>query len=191
MGTKRASLVQQRQSPLRDRYRSVPAEAWITDSAQTVNACGGDPFHGTVVPANGGDASLRFGIHRAVGGFHDYPNPGDLLSAALAACFDSTLRILADHLGIRLESLEVKVDGECDVRGCLLVERDVPLGFQRMRCRVWLQPEDEIDQEALNMLVAATENSCVVLQTLRNGVTVQTEIEAGSAVAADAAAANS
>ena len=189
MGAKRASLVQQRQSPLRDRYRSVPAEAWISDGAQTVNACDGDPFHGAVVPANGGDASLRFGIHRAVGGFHDYPNPGDILSAALAACFDSTLRMLADHLGIRLESLEVRVDAECDVRGCLLVERAVPVGFQSMRCRVRLQPKDDVDEETVQMLVAAAEKSCVVMQTLRNGVTVQAQIEAGNAVAAVAAAA--
>src|SRR5689334_20963166 len=77
MSTKRASLVQKRQAPLRDRYRTVPAEAWITDRAHTVNAYDEDPFHGAVVPANGGDAALRFGIHRAIGGFHDYPNPGD------------------------------------------------------------------------------------------------------------------
>ena len=51
------------------------------------------------------------------------------------ACFDSTLRMIDEHLGLRLESLEVKVDAECDVRGCLLVERTVPVGFQRMRCR--------------------------------------------------------
>jgi uncharacterized OsmC-like protein len=189
MGTQRASLVQQRQSPLRDRYRSVPAEARITDGAQTVNACGEDPFHGAVVPANGGDASLRFGIHRAVGGFHDYPNPGDLLSAALAACFDSTLRMLADHLGIRLESVEVRVDAECDVRGCLLVERAVPVGFQLMRCRVRLRPKDDVDEETIQMLVAAAEKSCVVMQTLRNGVAVQTRIDAGSAAASDTTAA--
>jgi uncharacterized OsmC-like protein len=189
MGTKKAGLVQQRQSPLRDRYRSVPADARITDSAQTVDACGGDPFHGAVVPANGGDASLSFGIHRAVGGFHDFPNPGDLLSAALAACFDSTLRMLADHLGIRLESLEVNVEGECDVRGCLLVERNVPVGFQQMRCRVRLQPKDDVNEETMQMLVAAAEKSCVVLQTLRNGVTVETQIELRDPVAEDTAAA--
>jgi uncharacterized OsmC-like protein len=180
MSTKRTSLVHQRQSPLRDRYRSVPDEARITDGAQTVNACDGDPFHGAVVPANGSGTSMQFGIHRAVGGFHDYPNPGDLLSAALAACFDSTLRMLADHLGIRLAFLEVKVDAECDVRGCLLVEPSVPVGFQRMHCRVRLQPEDDVKEEAIQMLVAAAEKSCVVLQTLRNGVTVQTRIEADS-----------
>lgn len=188
MGTKRASLVQQRQSPLRDRYRSDPAEARIIDSAQTVNACGGDPFHGVVVPANGADAPLCFGIHRAVGGFQDHPNPGDLLSAALAACFDSTLRILAEHLGIRLTSLEVKVDAECDVRGCLLVDPAVPVGFQRMLCRVRLQ-SDDADDEKLQMLVAAAENSCVVFQTLRNGVTVQAQLEEGDNARASPAAA--
>lgn len=43
-------------------------------------------MHAATGPANSGDAPLQFGIHRAIGGFHDYPNPGDLLNAALAAC---------------------------------------------------------------------------------------------------------
>src|SRR5262245_41998401 len=187
---KKASLVQQRQQPLRERYRSAPAEAWITDGAQTISACGEDVFHGVVVPANGADAPLQFGIHRAVGGFHNAPNPGDLLSAALAACFDSTLRMIADHLGIRLESLQVKVGAECDVRGCLLVEREVPVGFQRMRCDVRLQTEDHPDEEAIKMLVAAAEHSCVVMQTLRNGVAVQVQAVTSSATAATTAAAH-
>lgn len=174
MAKPNSSAVQRRQGPLRDRYRRLPDEAWITDGAQTVNGCGADPFHGAVAPANSSGAPLRFGIHRAVGGDHDYPNPGDLLSAALAACLDSTMRMLADHLGIRLASLEVEVKAECDVRGCLLVARAVPVGFQRMHCRVRLQPEGEVDAEQLQMLVAAAENSCVVLQTLRNGVAVET-----------------
>ncbi len=39
MSTRRASIVQQRQHPLREHYHSVPADAWISDGAQTVNAC--------------------------------------------------------------------------------------------------------------------------------------------------------
>jgi len=177
MVTAKANLVQQRQNPLRERYRRAPTEAWIRDGAQTINGCGGDPFHGAVVPANNAGATLCFGIHRAVGGDHDYPNPGDLLSAALAACFDSTLRMLAGHLGVRLQSLEVKVEAECDVRGCLLVERSVPVGFQKMRCSVRLQPEGEVEPERLQMLLGAAEGSCVVLQTLRHGVTVTAQID--------------
>ena len=185
MGARQAGLVQQRQTPLRERYRRVPTDAWISDSAQTIDACGEDPFHGMVVPANGAGAPLRFGIHRAVGGFHDFPNPGDILSAALAACFDSTLRILAEHLGIGLESLKVTVEAECDVRGCLHVERSVPVGFQRMRCRVRLQPGEGVDEKQIQMLLAATERSCVVLQTLRNGVNVEARVETGAATAAN------
>ena len=98
--------------------------------------------------------------------------------------------MIADHLGIRLESLEVKVDAECDVRGCLLVERSVPVGFQRMRCSVRLQTTDRLDEEAIRRLIAAAEHSCVVMQTLRNGVTVQTQVETGDAATATAAAAS-
>jgi len=184
MSARRASLVQQRQHPLREHYRSVPADAWISDGAQTVSACGGDPFHGVVVPVNGADAPIQFGIHRAVGGFHDTPNPGDLLCAALAACFDSTLRMIADHRGIRLEFLEVKVTAECDVRGCLLVEGSVPVGFQRMRCHARLQTTDPVDEGTIKMLLAAAEHSCVVMQTLRSGVAVQTQVDTGNAAAA-------
>jgi uncharacterized OsmC-like protein len=186
MSTRRASLVQRRQDPLRTRYRVAPAEARITDGAQTISACGGDAFHGVVVPANSGDTPMPFGIHRAVGGFHDCPNPGDLLSAALAACFDSTLRMLAEHLGIRLESLEVRVDAECDARGCLLVERAVPVGFQRMRCGVRLQTKDHVEENAIRMLLAAAEHSCVVMQTLRHGVAVETHVETAHAAASSA-----
>jgi uncharacterized OsmC-like protein len=171
-----ANLVQQRQAPLRDRYRKSPAEAWITDSAKTVNACDGDEFHGAVVPANADGTPLRFGIHHAVGGDHDRPNPGDLLCAALAACLDSTLRMLAAHLGVGLQSLEVEVAAECDVRGCLMVERTVPTGFQRMRCEVRLRPVEGVDDDKLRKLLAAAEASCVILQTLRNGVAVQTQL---------------
>jgi uncharacterized OsmC-like protein len=188
MGTRTIGIAQQRQGPLRELYHRDPAKARIDDGARTVNACGGDPFHGQVVPANGDDAALRFGIHRAVGGFHDFPNPGDLLSSALAACFDSTLRIVADHLGIRLKALNVEVTAECDVRGCLQVDPAVPVGFQRMRCRVRLDPRDGTDENKTRMLLSVAENCCVVLQTLRNGVTVEAELASDASVATGAEA---
>ena len=189
MSTRRVSIVQQRQHALREHYRSAPADAWINDRAQTVNACGGDPFHGVVVPANGTDAPVQFGIHRAVGGFHDNPNPGDLLCAAVAACFDSTLRMIADHRGIRLDTLEVKVTAECDVRGCLRVDGAVPVGFQRMRCDVRLETVEHVDEDTIAMLLAAAEHSCVVMRTLRNGIPVQTQVETSDAAAAIASGA--
>lgn len=178
MGTNTTDLVKQRQAPLRDLYAKQPAEARIFDGAQTANACAGDPFHGAVVPNHWPGQPLRFGIHRAVGGDHDLPNPGDLLCAALAACLDATIRMIADHFGVRLASLQVKVAGECDVRGCLMVDPAVPVGFQRLHCTVRLAPDGDVDRDDLHGLLAAAEKCCVVMQTLRGGVTVLTELEA-------------
>src|SRR3974377_2504441 len=91
-------ISKQRQDPLRERYRIAANEAYIVDSAKTVRDGSEDPFHSTVAPGDGYGALWRVGIHRAVGGFHDLPNPGDILCAALASCLLYTFRIIADRL---------------------------------------------------------------------------------------------
>ena len=170
-------IAKQRQDPLRERYRTVPDEARIVDSAKTMMDGSEGPFHATVAAGEEHGALWRVGIHRAVGGYHDRPNPGDILCAALASCFHSTLRIIADRLEIPVASLEVSTDAEVDVRGTLLVDRDVPVGFRKMRCRVHFDPGTNVPPEKVKMLQAAVEHSCVVLQTLRNGVPVHTHFD--------------
>jgi uncharacterized OsmC-like protein len=170
-------IAKQRQNPLRELYRAAPGEAWIVDGAKTVATRAEDPFHCTVAPGQGHDALWRIGIHRAVGGYHDYPNPGDILCAALASCLDTTLRIIADRLEIPIASLEINAVAEVDVRGTLLVDRDVPVGFQKIQCEVRIEPAVDAPPEKMRMLLAAAEHSCVVLQTLRNGVHVSMKPE--------------
>jgi uncharacterized OsmC-like protein len=170
-------IVKQRQDPLRERYRTAPDEARIIDNAKTVMNGSEDPFHAAVVAGEEHGELWRAGIHRAVGGYHDLPNPGDILCAALASCFHSTLRIIADRLEIPIASLEVNTRAEVDVRGTLLVDRNVPVGFQKIMCQVQLDPGANVPPEKLKMLQAAAEHSCVVLQTLRNGVPVQTQFD--------------
>ena len=131
-----------------------------------------DPFHCTVAPGQGHGELWQAGIHRAVGGYHDRPNPGDILCAALASCFHSTLRIIADRLEIPIAGLEVSVQAEVDVRGTLLVDRN-PVGFQKTNCEVRLEPAANVPPEKVKMLFAVAEYSCVVLQTLCSGVQVQ------------------
>ncbi len=168
-------IVKQRQDPLRERYRTALDEARITDSAKTAMNGSEDPFHATVVPGEEYGASWRVGIHRVIGGYHDLPNPGDILCAALASCLHSTLRIIADRLEIPIVSLEVSTRAELDARGTLLVDRNVPVGFQQIKCQIRLKPAANVPLEKVKMLQAAAEYSCVVLQTLRNGVPVQTQ----------------
>lgn len=180
------SLVQGRQDPLRENYRRRPEEALITDQARAVGGKVDDPFHGFVNIGEQVDSKLRFGIHRAVGGFHDLPNPGDMLCAALAACLDSTLRMVANRLGLAIKRLEVSVCAEADVRGALRVDETVPVGFQRLECSVLIETANEADAERRTLLLNAAEHSCVVLRTLRGGVEVKTGFK-GPAVASGAA----
>ena len=170
--------VRERHLPLYRRYQEAPEEAKITDRAIAPAGVDVDPFHGIIEPGSQ-DYGVRweFGIHRAVGGFHDAPNPGDILCAALAACLDSTTRIIADRLGVTLEHLEVDVTADVDVRGTLVVEEDIPVGFQSMECNVDVRAEDGTDPELVETVIEAAEYSCVNLQTLRSGVPVETSIE--------------
>jgi uncharacterized OsmC-like protein len=175
MTTQTATDVRERQDPLRERYKTAPEEARITDRARTKDGLQTDPFHGRVVPGSQDYGIVwPFAIHKAVGGDHDGPNPGDMLCAALAACLDSTIRMIAGRLGVRLASLEVVVEADVDVRGTLVVDRSVPVGFQKMRCNVRLEAAEGTDPEILKRLLAAAEHSCVNLQTLRSGVSIET-----------------
>jgi len=166
--------VRSRQEPLRERYKVAPDEAKIIDRGRTSWRVDKDPFHGQLIPGSqeyGEEWAL--GIHRAIGGDHDAPNPGDLLCGALASCLDSTIRIIADRLGIKLTFLEVDVEGDVDVRGTLIVNRAVPVGFQNMRCKVEIKTAKETNPNLTRKLLAAAEYSCVNLQTLRSGIPVE------------------
>ncbi|MBQ0762317.1 OsmC family protein [Marinobacter psychrophilus] len=169
-----SKLVAARQTPLRQRYLKEPEAAWIRDEARAVMGSSADPFHSEIEPANNAGKRWSLGIHQAVGGYHDAPNPGDLLAASLAACLHSTTRMIAQWLEIELADVEVIVGAECDARGTLMVDSSVPVGFQRMDCNVWLQIATRTDEKRLKALMVRSEACCVVMQTLRGGVDVKT-----------------
>ena len=161
------------QQPLRQQYVNDPGAAMVLDRARTTHRDPNDPFHSFVEPMPGGGVSVPVGVHQALGGPHDAPTPGDILCAALAACADSTIRMVANILGVELEHLEVSVGADVDVRGTMMVARDVPVGFQAMRCQVDLRAKAGTSPALLKRLKAAAEHSCVVLQTLRQPPSVQ------------------
>jgi len=172
-------MMNRRHHPLVRLYREEPAAARIVDGARTAEGCAArnDPIHGELVIGTSQPLTAPLSIHSAVGGDHDGPNPGDYLSAALAGCFDSTMRIIANRLGIELEELSVSVRAEVDVRGTLCVAPDVPVGFQKLSLSVRARPAPGTAEQAMQMLLTATEHSCVVLQTLRGGVDVGLRFE--------------
>ncbi len=169
--------VRARQTPLRAMYRTDPAKALVTDLAWT---CGegalNDPMLGRVHLGSTAVAALDYGVHHAIGGTHCAPVPGDLLCAALASCQESSLRMVADVLGIRLEQLGVTVRGHVDVRGTL-GDPLAPVAFQSFEVSVRLRAAADTHPQRLRQLYRAAERSCVVLQTLRSGAPVSVELD--------------
>jgi len=162
------------QKPLRAAYKVTPSDALVTDRARTCGASASDPFHSKVEPMDGCGVVVPIGTHAAVGGPHDAPTPGDLLCAALAACQDSTMRLVANLLGVELTSLEVNVTAIVDVRGAMGVDPDVPVGFQSMKCSVRFKARDGTSPELLQRLKLVAERCCIVQQTLKSPPRVET-----------------
>ncbi len=177
----RGSVVAERQAPLRALYTERPQEALTRKSARTTSAevAATDPFHGEVEVGKGYGTALRYGLDRHIGGLDDAPNPGDLLCAALAACQDGSIRMIANLLKVELTQLEVEVGGELDVHGCLGADSDVRVGFEVLECKVRLRAQDGTDPKRIAALVAAAERFCVNLDTLRGGIEVATTRDLG------------
>lgn len=169
-----SSSVIEAQTPLRARYKASPPSATVTSQAFTGGFDLTDPFRSQVRPMGADAEAMVFGVHRAVGSPHALPCPGDLMCAALAACQDASIRMVADAMGITLRRLEVHVQGTLDVRGALGMQRDVPVGFQALVCDIHLEAADGTPADQLEKLRLAAERCCVVAQTLQSPPLIQT-----------------
>lgn len=169
------SIVRERQAPLRAQYKADPASAMVIDRAGSRDYDLQDPFHSSVC-AQGATGALRSATHRGHGGPHDDATPGDVLCAALCCCFDLTIRMVANGMGLEIDTLDVRVEGDVDLRGSLGVS-GVPVGFQAMRVRTTIGLRNGGQPEVTRLLRTA-EACCVVGQTLRAGVGIEYTMEA-------------
>lgn len=174
---KRNSIVQKRQQPLMDSYAIDPKLAWVTDEALIEGMNLDDPFHTSVLINDELKIPFRIGVHRAVGGLHDFPNPGDMLCASLAACFESTLRMIANRLDVNLKKTMVKATANADVRGTLMVEKDIPVAFQSMGLDVKIEVDNSVEEKTISKLFGATERCCIIFQTLKPGIPIHVNKE--------------
>lgn len=176
----RVSTLAQRPQELAVKYHQRDPRAASIHKVARTHADGNDsPLTGRVIPGDYGVA-WDFGIDHAVGGDHRAPNPAEMLCAALAACEDATVRMLAERMDVALQSLHVEVDGEVDVRGCLGLPSDQPVGFDSMHCKIRMDAAPGTPGGAVARLQAAAQQACINLRTLREGVAVTLEFTAPS-----------
>lgn len=79
-------------------------------------------------------------------GSNTAPNPQELLMAALNACMMVGYVANAAIRGITLESCEIAVEGELDLRGFLGLDQDVPPGYRRLDYHVRIRGDGTPEQ---------------------------------------------
>ncbi len=148
------------QKPFKQKYRSEPEAARITLRAQ-----GSETATPMACSVDIGRAIYESQAHTGVGGAGTAACSGDLLLGALAACAQLTCQMVATAMGIPTERIEVKVEGDLDLRGTLGIAKDVPVGFEHIRVRFEIDAP-EATAEQLDALREKSEQYCVVMQTL-------------------------
>jgi uncharacterized OsmC-like protein len=160
------------QKPLKDQYRNDPNSSKIT-----LRAKGSQTDAPISCSVDLGRAIYQAEAHKGVGGAGAGACSGDLLLGALAACAQITCQMVATAMGIPTKRIEVRVDGDLDLRGTLGLAKDVPVGFESIRLNFDIDaPEATVEQ--LRALREKTEQYCVVMQTLKHPPALETKWDA-------------
>lgn len=176
-----APTLRERQAPLKARYEADPSSATFTTVVKSVTE-GDDPTRVRIATATGvgpDDQEIAWDAeaHPYAGGTGDLACSGDLLLASLAACQEITLRMVAAAMGIALEEVDVRVEGDMDFRGTMGVDPETPIGYQAIRTIIRLKADAPADR--LQRLIQRAERYCVVNATLRQSPEMTTTVEVG------------
>lgn len=177
--------VRSRQAPIRQRYLERSDSAVEVLRVQSGQSDLADPLHVAVSPDSHPEVVYSSGAHPAVGGDGDAPCSTDLLLAALAACQETTLRMVAANMGIELEALEVSVEADWDPRGTLAMGKEFPVGITAIRAHTRVVIRGDEREERSQRLLRSAERYCVVLQTLHAGVPVDSNMTVESVKSED------
>lgn len=120
----------------------------------------------------------------SLGGSDTAPNPVEYILAALGSCQEITYRLYADALGIPVDSVSVKLDGDIDLRGFFNVDKSVRPGYQGIVAEVTI--DSPASEEDLARLKQAVDAHCPVLDILQNPTPVRLDLRrAPASVAAE------
>ena len=112
---------------------------------------------------------------KSVGGSASANSPGWHLRAALASCDATLLAMRAARLGLKLNSIEVRVEAMSDGRGMFLDEGVLP-GSPEM-CLYFKIEATDVSREAIEALVHWVEQHSPVGSDVSRAVDLSSEIE--------------
>lgn len=121
-----------------------------------------------------GDWGLKVGMTKKYGGTGAHPNPGTYGRAALASCLAVGYAMWAARLEVPLDSLEVEIQADYDVRGELGAAADVRPGYLGIRYVVTV--ESPASEEEVLRLLDTCDRTSSWLDNLANPVPVGRQV---------------
>lgn len=113
----------------------------------------------------------------ALGGANTAPNPVEYYLAALLSCQIVTWRFWAEKLGIAVDEIRARAEGDLDVRGFFGLDDSVRAGFSEVRVVVTVTGPESAERYA--ELHLAVEKHCPVLDLTTNVTPVRSTLEIG------------
>ena len=164
METKHHGLLERTQAMLKSGAAANP----ISVSVESTNQGG---FHTKVLMRDHSiDSDQPFGFD----GKNQGPKPSELILAALAACQETTYRIYAEDMGIKIEKIGVKLTGKQDLRGFMALDSEIPAGFTKIEGEVRIV--SKATKEELNKLQILVDKHCPVLDDLIRQVPIKIQV---------------
>lgn len=157
------------QAPLKERYQTDPSSAVATMHA--VGTVIFDPPGCRVDMLQNNGREIIAGLHPFAGGDGSMACSGDLLLQALVTCAGTTLAAVTISMGLDVTAATIRATGKMDFRGTLAVERSAPVGMTTISLQFDLI--GTATDEQIAKLIQLTERYCVVYQTLKAGVAIQ------------------
>ncbi|MBN9746325.1 OsmC family peroxiredoxin [Amycolatopsis sp. A1MSW2902] len=154
-----------RQAVQTDRHNA--AVSFSVDHALAANTA-------TVVDVRVRDHAFTVDEPPALGGTDQAANPVEYALAALGSCQVITYQFWAARLGIPLDAVRVKVDGDLDLHGFFGFDESTRPGFSDVRVSVEL--DGPAAPEAYERLRRAVDEHCPVLDLFRNQTPVTTTV---------------
>ncbi|MDW0271643.1 MAG: OsmC family protein, partial [Nitrososphaeraceae archaeon] len=90
---------------------------------------------------------------------------------ALAACLTQTIVAHATSRGIKIDSIDINVEGDLDMRGWTGISNDVRPGSQQLRVKMNIK-SDTASKEQINELYEIGKRFSPAFDTITNGTSV-------------------
>lgn len=161
-----------RTHPASGRYRLNALNRWLdgSHSRTTVNGCIG--FDGEQ-HARTRPLVVESDLPAFFPGSDRGMDPLELLLAAVGSCLTRTLVWHASILGVHLDDIDVRVEGDIDLAGCLGVEDHASVGFQQIHADVIL--EADVSETALDSLLSIAMRLSPVCNTVGRSVPIEVD----------------